>query len=548
MKDQRIKEFLIDTKYLWKSYILTSCISLLMIFSGLLLPIVLQKLIDEGITACNIKNVFVFVAAYIACSLIQTGSMHFVNVKYALISKSYCIETKKKMFQVVNRFSGEDIQKEKSGKLIHMIEEDINDISVTVTDKIFQIANDFITAIFSFFMLLYISPTILAVVFVLQLILFRINKSLSNKVSILTEKNFTLRDEQGSSLQEFMMNLDYLVGSNLISYFAKKYIKKENKLTDIRYEIEKTISVNFCSQSLINTITKCMNWGCGGIFVIWEKITIGKLFSIDAYAGKLVSPVYRIIDNNLELKKLFLEIERVYSFLNQPFVKEQKKEADLKGKFISFQNVSFSYDKKNEILQDFDVKIYPNKVNVFVGKSGQGKSTIIKLLIGMWKIDAGHILIGKTDLYDFSQYSIRNQIGMVSQDIPIFNATIMENLVLSGKYSMEEMIQTCKRTGIYEEIMNMEEQFDTMISEYGRNLSGGQKQRIAITRVLLEKAEVIIFDEPTSGLDYENKMRIKNLIYDLGEKTVILITHDKDLIESEGYLNILKNGKIQEGQ
>ena len=76
----------------------------------------------------------------------------------------------------------------------------------------------------------------------------------------------------------------------------------------------------------------------------------------------------------------------------------------------------------------------------------------------------------------------------------------------------------------------------------------GQKQRIAITRVLLEKAEVIIFDEPTSGLDYENKMRMKNLIYDLGEKTVILITHDNDLIESEGSLNILKNGKIQEGQ
>ena len=97
----------------------------------------------------------------------------------------------------------------------------------------------------------------------------------------------------------------------------------------------------------------------------------------------------------------------------------------------------------------------------------------------------------------------------------------MENLVLSGKYGMEEIIQTCKRTGIYEEIMNMKEQFDTMISEYGRNLSGGQKQIIAITRVLLEKAEVIISDEPTSGLDYENKIRIKNLIYDLGEKTVV---------------------------
>lgn len=124
----------------------------------------------------------------------------------------------------------------------------------------------------------------------------------------------------------------------------------------------------------------------------------------------------------------------------------------------------------------------------------------------------------------------------------------MENLVLCGKYGMEEIIQTCKRTGIYEEIMNMKEQFDTMISEYGRNLSGGQKQRIAITRVLLEKAEVIIFDEPTSGLDYENKIRIKNLIYDLGEKTVVLITHDKELIESEGYLNILKNGRIQEEQ
>lgn len=183
----------------------------------------------------------------------------------------------------------------------------------------------------------------------------------------------------------------------------------------------------------------------------------------------------------------------------------------MKDKKISFQNIQFLYNSKSMIFQNLNLTIYPNQVNVLIGKSGQGKTTIIKLLTQMWKIDDGKILIDNISLYEYSKTEIRNQIGIVSQEIPIFNTSIMENLILSNKVSMNEVIRVCKLTGIYNEIMEKKEQFNMIISEYGRNLSGGQKQRIAITRAILKKAEVIILDEPTANLDPENKEQIKNL-------------------------------------
>lgn len=545
MKYKKIKEFLLDTRYLWRRYILTSCVSLLMILSGLLLPILMQKIIDQGIYGESIKLLLIYIVIYFVLAIIQTGAMHIVNVQYAIIGKQYSVETKKKVFNTIKKFYGSDAQEEKSGKIVHMIEEDIDDISLTITDKIFQIVNDIFTAMFSFVMLLYISPSILIIVLVLQILLIFINRYLSDKINNLNREYFYLRDIQGSSLQECMLNLEYLIGSNLIDYFSKKYIKKEEQLTDISYDINKTMSMNFCSQNILNTITKCIIWGVGGVLVILKKITIGKLYVVEIYAGKLAAPIYRIVDSNLEIKKSIVEIERVYSLINRKFDEEKNRKISLKDKVISFRDVQFSYDSKNLIFKDLNVKIYPNQVNVFIGKSGQGKTTIIKLLTRMWNVNKGKILIDNIDMYEYSKTELRNQIGIVSQEIPIFNATIMENLLLSNKISMDEIIYACQRTGIYNEIMSKKEQFNMIISEYGRNLSGGQRQRIAITRAILKRAEVIILDEPTANLDPESREQIKKLIYGLKDKTIILITHDRELIKPAKNIYLLEDGEVR---
>ena len=505
----------------------------------------MQRIIDDGIFKRDLKQIFSFIIVYFILSILQTGTMHFVNIQFAIISKQYSLVTKKKVFDILKKFDGMDIQNIKGGKIVHIIEDDIDDISFNMTEEIFQLLNDIFTAIFSFIMLLYISPVILAIILVLQSSLLYINKILSNKINKLNKQNFSMRDKQGSSLHECILNIEYLIASNLINYFTKKYIEKEKKVTDIVFEINKNVSINFCYQNIFRTIIQCIIWGLGGMLVVGQKTTIGNLYIIESYSGKLVAPVCRIIDSNLEIKKTIIEIERVYSLINKSFEKPKNEEVHLKDKVIYFQNIDFSYNVEDELFKGFNAKIYPRQVNVFIGKSGEGKTTIIRLLTCMWKVNSGKILIDNVNLYDCSKIDIRNKIAIVSQDVPIFNATIMENLVLSSKISIDDVIDACKLAGIYDEIMNKKEKFNTMISEYGRNLSGGQKQRIAITRALLKKAEILILDEPTASLDYENRKQIKKLIYNLQGKTVILVTHDNELIKIASHVWLLKDGKAQ---
>ena len=214
---------------------------------------------------------------------------------------------------------------------------------------------------------------------------------------------------------------------------------------------------------------------------------------------------------------------------------------------IEIKNLQFSYNKKQKLLQNVSFNIEPNKITALVGRSGEGKSTILSLINKFYNVKDNQILIDGVDINKLDQNSIRSNICYIQQSPYIFNMTFKENLLLVKPDATEtELIEACKNSEIYEFIMSTPEGFDTMIGENGITLSGGQKQRLAIARALLNSSKIIMFDESTSSLDNESQLKIQRVIERLADShTIIIVAHRLSTIINADQIIYLKDHQVE---
>ena len=214
---------------------------------------------------------------------------------------------------------------------------------------------------------------------------------------------------------------------------------------------------------------------------------------------------------------------------------------------FEFKDVTFGYSKKNKVLNKLSFKVDANTTVGFVGKSGEGKSTIFSLLCKMYDVDKGEILIDGININQLDKDTIRGNITIISQDPYIFNLSIRDNLKLVKKdLTNREMKQACKMACLDEFIESLPDKYDTIVGEGGVNLSGGQRQRLAIARAFVQKTEIILFDEATSALDNETQASIKKAINNLQKDyTILIIAHRLSTIKNCDKILLISNGKVE---
>lgn len=224
---------------------------------------------------------------------------------------------------------------------------------------------------------------------------------------------------------------------------------------------------------------------------------------------------------------------------------EEIKDFNIVGN-IKVSNLSFSYTRdSNNILNNINLDIKAGKKVAFVGHSGSGKSTLAKILAGLYHTSKGRVFFDGQDLRYIGKKTLSKNIGVVPQDVYLLNRSILENIKLSSNVSFSEVIEVCKAVQIYDEIMDMPMQFNTIISEMGSNISGGQRQRIALARALINKPKIVILDEATSSLDTINENKITNYLKKQG-CTQIIIAHRMSTIIDADKIYVMKNGSIIE--
>ena len=307
--------------------------------------------------------------------------------------------------------------------------------------------------------------------------------------------------------------------------------------------------------SLVNPATRAVNsivYACaalsGALLAVSGRLTVGGLVSSLSYANQYTKPFNDITGVVTELQNAIVCASRIFSLLDQEDVPDEGKE-ELTGDdiSISFQDVSFSYTKGQNLIQHFSLDIESGQHVAIVGPTGAGKSTIINLIMRYYETDEGRILINGKDIRDISLESLRSSFGSVLQDTFIRTATVRENVTMGRSFTDEQVIDACKRAHVHDIIMRLESGYDTMLDDDGGLLSAGERQLLAIARCMIDLPDLLVLDEATSSIDTRTEGLIQASFNEMTEgRTSFVVAHRLSTVRGADVILVLKDGDIIE--
>jgi ATP-binding cassette subfamily B protein len=397
-------------------------------------------------------------------------------------------------------------------------------------------------------------------------------KWVGRKLQGYTRQSFDINAQMSANMTE-RFNVS---GALLVSLYgdAKKekdeFALKARRVADIGISIAMLNRIFFIALTSIAAVATAIAYGIGGHLAISQELTVGTLLAITALLARLYGPLTALSNVRVDVMSALVSFERVFEVLDlQPMVIDSKNAIELNTSKpeLKFENVSFSYPKAEEIsLASLEIAAKPEimisgevlkKISFtaaagtltgIVGPSGAGKSTISGLIPRLYDVTDGSISINGKDIRDYSIKSLRNVIGVVTQDSHMFHDSILVNLKYAkADASLAEIEEACRSARIWEFITSLPNGLDTVVGERGHRLSGGEKQRLAIARLLLKQPSLVILDEATAHLDSENEAMVQSALKEaLTGRTSIVIAHRLSTIAQADQILVIDKGEIVE--
>lgn len=353
---------------------------------------------------------------------------------------------------------------------------------------------------------------------------------------------------------------DSLLGQKVVKAFTneeaenKKFEKDNGQFLDIKKETYRYMAAFQATTKMFDGIMYLTVLVAGGTFMVKGMIAPGDLVAYMLYVTTMIATIRRIIEFAEQFQRGMTGIERFLQIMEADIEIFDETDAvellETQGNIV-FENVSFEYpDDHNIVFTGLDLNIRHGEKVAIVGPSGGGKTTLCNLIPRFYDVTEGRILIDGEDIRHFTLKSLRQNVGIVQQDVYLFSGTIYENIIYGRQgASKEEVIDAARRAGAHEFIINLKDGYDTYVGERGVKLSGGQKQRISIARVFLKNPPIIILDEATSALDNESEFAVAKSLARLSEgRTTLTIAHRLSSIRnSDRILVLTEKGIVEEG-
>jgi len=566
---KRIAKFAIPYKISLTFFLITVVIDAFLVVAT---PLLLRKLIDDGVIPKNGELVtkLAFAVGVIAVldALFSMAGRWFSS----RIGEGLIYDLRKQIFEHVQRQSIAFFTRTQTGALISRLNSDVIGAQQAFTSTLSGVISNLLSLILVAATMLTLSWQITLVSLVLLPVFLLPTKWVGRKLQGYTRQSFDINAQMSANMTE-RFNVS---GALLVSLYgdAKKekdeFALKARRVADIGISIAMLNRIFFIALTSIAAVATAVAYGIGGHLAISQELTVGTLLAITALLARLYGPLTALSNVRVDVMSALVSFERVFEVLDlQPMVVDSKNAIELNTTKpeLKFENVSFSYPKAEEIsLASLEIAAKPEmmisgevlkKISFtaaagtltgIVGPSGAGKSTISGLIPRLYDVTDGSISINGKDIREYSIKSLRNVIGVVTQDSHMFHDSILVNLKYAkADASLAEIEEACRSARIWDFITSLPNGLDTVVGERGHRLSGGEKQRLAIARLLLKQPSLVILDEATAHLDSENEAMVQAALKEaLTGRTSIVIAHRLSTIAQADQILVIDKGEIVE--
>lgn len=499
----------------------------------------------------NMERVIYCCEIMIALYLVSAALAYILNLVMLQITKRIVSTMRSNIFDRLMRLPVSFFDTHAAGDIISRITYDVDTINTSLSNDVVSLAASFITVIGSLVMMLLISPPLVLIfVVTVPLTIFFIKK-----LTGLTRPLFRARSGKLGELNGFIEEM--LAGQKSLKAYHQevntisKFQAKNEEAVDAYYRADYMGSMVGPSVNLVNNISLALVTIFGAIRFIFGQMTLGNISSFVLYSRKFSGPINESANIMSELQSALAAAERVFRLLDETEEPADSTDAkvltDIYGD-VELSHVSFGYTKDHTIIHDLSLHAESGKLIAIVGPTGAGKTTIINLLMRFYDIDSGKITIDGNDITKVTRDSLRRAFAMVLQDTWLFHGTIYENIAYGKPDAiLEDVKRVCEAAHIHNYIMRLPKQYDTVLTDDGRNISKGQKQLLTIARAMLLDAHMLILDEATSNVDTRTELQIQEAMLELmKDKTCFVIAHRLSTIQNADCILVVKEGEVIE--
>ncbi|MHC1684541.1 MAG: ABC transporter ATP-binding protein [Clostridiaceae bacterium] len=528
--------------------------ALLLSVIDLIFPIIVRFLLnDVYIKEKNVilKYILIIGLVLLVMYVIRYFCQYYITSYGHIMGAKMEADMRRDIFSHLQKLPFSYYDNNNTGKLMSRIINDLFDISELAHHGPEDLFISILKIVGSFVILFSVNFKITLILIFITLFMVYFSYFYNKKM----KKVFTKNRERIASVNAQIQ--DSLAGIRVVKSFANENIEREkfkegnNEFLRTKEDSYFIMGSYFSMNGLFQGILYLSVVIFGGVFISTGELSISDLVVYILYINIFLNPIDKLVNFTEQFQKGLTGFERFLEVVDTvPEISDKENAVELgevKGD-ISFENVSFSYDNKNTILNNINLKIEAGKTVALVGPSGGGKTTFCSIIPRFYEVDFGAVKVDGINIKDIKLNSLRNHIGIVQQDVYMFAGTIKENIAYGNPgASIEEIIEAAKSANAHDFIMGLENGYDTYVGERGVKLSGGQKQRISIARVFLKNPQILILDEATSALDNESERLIqKSLELLTKNRTTIVIAHRLSTIRNADNILVLTEDGIQE--
>ncbi|MGB7425800.1 MAG: ABC transporter ATP-binding protein [Ornithinimicrobium sp.] len=533
-------------------------------------PLLLGRIIDEGVLKED-RSVVISLGSVVAALAVVSALLIVITRWYSSrIGEGLILNLRTQVFGHVLRQPIAFFTRAQTGALVNRLNTDVIGAQTAFTSILSGLVSNVVTLLIVGVTMVSLSwqITLLAV---LLLPIFLVPASfMGRRLSALTRKQMNLNSELASRMTERFN----VAGAMLVRLFgrpqteAEEYAERARGVRDAGVAISVNRIIFAAGLGLVAALATALVYGLGGILAISGSLSVGTLVAMAALLGSLYGPLTALSNARVDVMTALVSFERIFEVLDlQPLVAESEDPVSIPDGMVGIRldGVAFTYPAADEVaisslelrpdaesldrrqvLFDLDLDIAPGSMVALVGPSGAGKSTLTTLISRLYDPAEGTITVGDVDLRDASFDSLRDTIGVVTQEAHMFNDTIRANLLYASPEATEEQMEVALRGAqVWNLVDGLPDRLDTVLGDRGHRLSGGEKQRLAIARLLLKSPSVVVLDEATAHLDSESEVAVQRALDEaLSGRTSIVIAHRLSTVRDADTIVVMDRGRV----